>query len=598
MALLPGEQEERDIFQQDVAASPVIGRGNTRSEQSNTAWDDDDDFDALVAAATLRFSSTVQAGSHMRNMHEASKAEDESGVAPRTADHKDEAARLFPDNKAATPWAEVGVGQELASFLMSTGRPFPNAMQKSLLLRSLLNRSQIVLTVPCDVDRTDALKILAAQSAKDERSRSQGKPLREIGSTYTSGYRQQMQPTVLILSPTRDFAREITRSLRELVTEAYLDLRVQPFYGGIPYIRKVDRGFPDIDIALTCVGRLLEQLECGALGLQKLKLFIRNETESIIGDNLDNADEKLHEILRRVAAGVDDQELRTVLTGPKLSTSLGLQIIRHSLSHKSATIMHLSSPPATDATCLAATTFINIRDLRADESTLQRIRDAVPGDESFHVRIRAMISAAHQDKARMTATGAVMVICANARTVERTAKSLITATTGEDGTEKLKVLTAHGTMHERLRAANNDAFNEGKARFFVTTPAVGSIGRKFACKPLTIAFDHCNYVDKDILSGFLVLVMPTGRIGNDSKCTTLLDPYSPLDRRLIGKIVACLLKANKPVVKFMWVIAALIGVTNGYEKDIEYEDRQTGYLMVLAKPVAERPLSTFSTPRW
>ncbi|GAA4643310.1 DEAD/DEAH box helicase [Pontixanthobacter gangjinensis] len=85
---------------------------------------------------------------------------------------------------------------------------------------------------------------------------------------------------MLILSPTRELAAQISDNIREY--SRYLDLSVQCIFGGLPARQQARKLVPGCDILVATPGRLLDLIEQRALTLQHVEIFVLDEADQMM----------------------------------------------------------------------------------------------------------------------------------------------------------------------------------------------------------------------------------------------------------------------------------------------------------------------------
>ncbi|KAF6005534.1 hypothetical protein CCYA_CCYA01G0018 [Cyanidiococcus yangmingshanensis] len=87
-------------------------------------------------------------------------------------------------------------------------------------------------------------------------------------------------PSALVLTPTRELAKQVTEQLRQIGQPH--DLRVECFYGGASYGPQEDALQRGLDIVVGTPGRILDHIERNTLDLSQVRIAILDEADEML----------------------------------------------------------------------------------------------------------------------------------------------------------------------------------------------------------------------------------------------------------------------------------------------------------------------------
>ena len=281
------------------------------------------------------------------------------------------------------------------------------------------------------------------------------------------GQRQPLQPSGLVLVPTRELASQVAAVLAPLGDA--LGLRVTTVYGGAPMGRQIEALRRGVDVVVACPGRLLDLMERGDCDLARVQIVVIDEADHMADLGF----------LPAVTAILD----ATPATGQRMLFSATLDRCVDRLVHR------FLSEPAIHAVAPAAS----------------------PVDSVDH----HMFTIATEDKVAVAAE----IAARPARTLffvrtkhgaDRLAKQLVR--TGVDA------LSIHGNLNQNQRQRALDDFSSGRARVLVATD-VAARGIHVDDVDLVVQYDppndHKDYLHR---SG------RTARAGASGTVVSFVDP--------------------------------------------------------------------------
>ena len=295
---------------------------------------------------------------HLRPSTEDNKAATLGGFAPKKYGGDDMMDGATMDGATVKPadealWTDFCVTPKIAQALIEDGQPTPLPVQKAVFEEVLRQQMQVVLNAPHAVGKTEALTIAALQVAytahRNKEMIMQHYNNAPDGPGSTSPQREFIEPRVIIILTTHDPATKYMRRLHALNSKAELGLDCQLMWDGQPGLCfDADGSYPDIDIAVCCVGRLWDMLQRDILRLSSLKLLIIDEIGADPPEEIDITKEgqQLIDVIQQINEKASSTcGLRIVLAGPKLSQELGDGLMEKIFSKNDATVVHIDCIP-------------------------------------------------------------------------------------------------------------------------------------------------------------------------------------------------------------------------------------------------------------
>jgi len=86
-------------------------------------------------------------------------------------------------------------------------------------------------------------------------------------------------PTMLVMTPTRELAKQVESVVQMLVKSKFVSLCV---YGGVPYDRQESVLYRGVDFVVGTPGRIIDHLERGNLKLTNLKCLVCDEADEML----------------------------------------------------------------------------------------------------------------------------------------------------------------------------------------------------------------------------------------------------------------------------------------------------------------------------
>lgn len=214
-------------------------------------------------------------------------------------------------------------------------------------------------------------------------------------------------PRVLILTPTRELATQVTDAIRDLGRSSRL--RSATVVGGMPYPPQIKMLRAPLDLLVATPGRLIDHFESGRLDFSRLEMLVLDEADRMLDMGFIDAVERIAAALpdnrqtllfsatlegavRNVARRLLNEPKRIQIAGVKVSHSAIEQHLHQAddFRHKQALLAHhLASTELTQAVVFTATK-------RGADELSKRLReqghrsDALHGDMSQGARRRTV----------------------------------------------------------------------------------------------------------------------------------------------------------------------------------------------------------------
>ncbi len=295
-----------------------------------------------------------------------------------------------------TTFAELGVADDLIAVLAAHGVEDPFPIQ--------------AMTIPDGLAGADVMGKAKTGSGK---TLAFGLPIVE---DLTKA--KPLHPTALILVPTRELARQVTKDLRPLVAKRGFDLVT--VYGGASMSDQIDALEAGVELLIATPGRLIDLMERGKARLADVTVVCIDEADQM-------ADMGFLPQVRRIMDTVPEDH-QTYMFSATLDSQVQTLVDRY-----------LTNPISHEV-----------------ESATEMV-------ETLSHRF---LKVHHLDKAKMTA--------ALARSADRTLVFTRTKWAADDVTKKLKQLgvdaaAIHGDLPQRHRERSLARFREGKASVLVAT---------------------------------------------------------------------------------------------------------------------------------
>lgn len=171
----------------------------------------------------------------------------------------------------------------------------------------ILNGSDIVASAQTGTGKTAAFVLPA---------------LHRLTSVKSELSRKKRKPRILILTPTRELATQITQAAGRY--GKFLQFRITSLVGGMPYRQQVRDLLGDLDIVVATPGRLLDHMNTKRLDLSGIEMLILDEADRML-------DMGFIDDVREIAKAIP-QSRQTLLFSATVDNKLA-QVVKHLLKN-------------------------------------------------------------------------------------------------------------------------------------------------------------------------------------------------------------------------------------------------------------------------
>jgi len=281
---------------------------------------------------------------------------------------------------------------------------------------------------------------------------------------------EQLDPSALVLVPTRELATQVCDEAKRLSPHA--NLHVLPIYGGRPMdaqVRGLRRG---VNIVVGTPGRILDHLGRGTLMLHKVQYLVLDEADRMF-------DLGFRDDIRRILSRCP-QDRQTLL----LSATMPTEILELAKKHMRKPIVHIQIAPKK----------VTIEKIRQSYFTVDK-----------HNKFELLLKLIDREKPRQC-----IIFCERKIGAHRIYEKLCG--------ERKRVATMHGDLEQSKRERIMKAFKEGQIVYLVATDVVGRgidvMGISHIIN-FDLPMDPENYVHR---------IGRTGRMGNDGVAISFVMP--------------------------------------------------------------------------
>ncbi len=178
-------------------------------------------------------------------------------------------------------FAELGLPPEITRTLESEGYTSPTPVQKRAIPAALAGRDLLVSS-PTGSGKTAAFmlpaiqRIAQLQKARAEQERPNAKQERGRRPAF-----QAAKPTLLVLTPTRELALQVTNAARTY-GQHLKRISTVSILGGMPYRQQLEMLSKQPEIVVATPGRLLDHLERGRICFSELSMLVLDEADRML----------------------------------------------------------------------------------------------------------------------------------------------------------------------------------------------------------------------------------------------------------------------------------------------------------------------------
>ena len=238
---------------------------------------------AITAANTAAPSTASEPASAVATVATPAVAGTVAAVAPVLAPTDSAAAAAIPGVEAGAAFAALGLSPNIVSALIATGYTTPTAVQARAIPAALAGRDLLVSS-PTGSGKTAAFMLPAIERFAQLQKSQTGQPRDARDGADGQRRRPQQQvarPTMLVLTPTRELALQVTTAA-ETYGKHLRRLRTVSILGGVPYGQQLMLLAKNPEILVATPGRLLDHLQRGKIDLSTLQILVLDEADRML----------------------------------------------------------------------------------------------------------------------------------------------------------------------------------------------------------------------------------------------------------------------------------------------------------------------------
>lgn len=220
---------------------------------------------------------------------------------------------------------------------------------------------------------------------------------------------QKHAPRVLVLTPTRELAEQVTQATRSY--GKYLRVKSVAIIGGMPFGEQVRALSQSPDMIIATPGRLLDHMDRGRIDLSHLEMFVLDEADRMLDMGFIEDVERISSIVPETcqsllfAATVADATTRLAqrlmkdpervevspgkITHDKIEQRLH---VADNLQHKNRLLLHLCADSAVTKAIIFSATKRDADNLARDLNAQGHAAAALHGDMNQNARNRTMLN--------------------------------------------------------------------------------------------------------------------------------------------------------------------------------------------------------------
>jgi len=214
-------------------------------------------------------------------------------------------------------------------------------------------------------------------------------------------------PRVLILTPTRELANQVTEAVRTY--GRFLRLRHGAIVGGMPYFEQQRLLSQPVDIIIATPGRLIDHLESGRIDLSRVELLVLDEADRMLDMGFSEAVETITQAtpagrqtllftatwdntMARLAQRLMKDPVRIAVAGKKATLESIEQRLHAAddMQHKNRMLNHLISDSAMTRAIIFSSTKRNADQLARELHAQGHSAEALHGDMTQGARNRTI----------------------------------------------------------------------------------------------------------------------------------------------------------------------------------------------------------------
>ncbi len=261
---------------------------------------------------------------------------------------------------------ETGLHETLLRSLSAAGYTAPTPVQAEAIPAVLAGRDLLV-SAPTGSGKTAAFMLPTLHRLLVEASTTQPAPAPAPGRRGRNRSRPvAAQPSVLVLTPTRELALQVTGAA-EKYAGRFAPAQAVAILGGMPYGKQIELLARNPEILVATPGRLIDHMSSGKIDFSRLKILVLDEADRMLDMGFIEDIEKIvaaTPAMRQTllfSATLDGAvaEMARRMTREALTISLGAVHVRHEniaqkmhmvddLAHKNRLLDHLLRDVAID----------------------------------------------------------------------------------------------------------------------------------------------------------------------------------------------------------------------------------------------------------
>ncbi|MBU6487493.1 MAG: DEAD/DEAH box helicase [Burkholderiales bacterium] len=206
-----------------------------------------------------------------------------TAIADRALDlPADAAIALEPAAEAPSgpTFASLGLSPEILSALTAAGYAAPTPVQERAIPAAIAGRDLLVSS-PTGSGKTAAFMLPAIERFAQVQKNQAGQPREAGGERRPRRGPPVAQPGLLVLTPTRELAMQVTTAA-STYGKHLRRLRTVSILGGVAYGQQLTLLAKNPEILVATPGRLLDHLERGRIDLSQLQMLVLDEADRML----------------------------------------------------------------------------------------------------------------------------------------------------------------------------------------------------------------------------------------------------------------------------------------------------------------------------
>jgi superfamily II DNA/RNA helicase len=216
-------------------------------------------------------------------------------------------------------------------------------------------------------------------------------------------------PRVLVLTPTRELANQVTEAVRTY--GKFLRLRHGAIVGGMPYFEQQRLLSQPVDIIIATPGRLIDHLQSGRIDFSRVELLVLDEADRMLDMGFSEAVETITQAtpagrqtllftatcdsaMERLAQRLLKDPVRIAVAGKKATLETIEQRLHAAddMQHKNRMLNHLIADSAMTRAIIFSSTKKNADQLARELNAQGHAAEALHGDMTQGARNRAIMN--------------------------------------------------------------------------------------------------------------------------------------------------------------------------------------------------------------